>query len=204
MRILKRLRQSNFHSKSQKAKGVALSSTKIDNSDSDEDNEFDPEKGNDESKSESKKGGENGKNHVRVVQCYECKGYEHVAQECPNKNKKKKVFIVTTWDDVSKSEDSQDEEGDSGGDNKNFITLAVYVHSNGSVLKSNCENYQKSSNFMDSNNEDSESDDEDAKYVPLKDAYDKLYEKSLRLNKVNGKLSSKFKNKESGCTKIPQ
>ena len=58
-------------------------------------NGFQTIKGIDKSKVESKKSGEkkNGKNHVQGVQCYGCKDYGQIAQE---KNKKKKVFTVTT------------------------------------------------------------------------------------------------------------
>ena len=60
------------------------------------------------------------------------------------------------------------------------------------------------SNLYTTISEDCESGDDSAKYGSLKDAYDKLYEESLRLNKVNGKLSAKVKNKERECTKIAQ
>ena len=74
-----------------------------------------------------------------------------------------------------------------------FIAFAASVHSNGIVSKFDYENSQKSSNFTYSNSEDSESGHEGAKYAFLKDAYDKLYEESLRLNEVDEKLSAKFK-----------
>ena len=68
------------------------------------------------------------------------------------------------------SKDSHDEEDESGGDYSNFIAFSSSVHTKGSVLKSNRENSQKSSNFTDSDSEESESGDEGAKYASLKDA----------------------------------
>ena len=113
---------------------------------------FKTKKGNDKNKFESKRRGEkkNGKNHVQRVQCYECKGYRHIAQECLNKNKKEKVFTITTWDDMSESKDSDDEEGESGGDDINFITFVASVNFHGSVSKCDGENFQKSSSFTES------------------------------------------------------
>ncbi|GFY95583.1 hypothetical protein Acr_10g0009680 [Actinidia rufa] len=141
-------------------------------------NVFENKKGNDENKFESKRSGEkkNGKNHVQGVQYYKCEGYGHIAQECPHKNNnKKKVFLVTTLDDVSQSDDSHAEEGESDGDKENFISFVATIHSHCSMSKYDSENSQKSSSFMDSGSEDSESGDEGAKYGSLKDAYDKLY-----------------------------
>ncbi|GFY94157.1 hypothetical protein Acr_09g0006030 [Actinidia rufa] len=123
------------------------------------------------------------------------------AQECPNKNKKKKAFTVITWDDVSDSEDMRKVRVVE-------MTEISLLLPHLSTLVVMCQNLmvklQKSSSFTDSDSEENESGDEGIKYVPLKDAYDKLYEESLRLNKVNGMLSAKFKNKESECTKIAQ
>ena len=66
----------------------------------------------------------NGKNHVQGIQCYECNIYGHIVQECPNKNKKNEAFTITPWDDTREFEDSHDEEGESGGDDGNFVVLS--------------------------------------------------------------------------------
>ena len=51
------------------------------------------------------------RNLLKGIQCYECKGYGHIANDCENKKSKKKA-LNTTWEDETSYENGETPESD--------------------------------------------------------------------------------------------
>ena len=51
------------------------------------------------------------KKFFKGIQCYECKGYGHIANDCGNKKSKKKA-LNTTWGDKTSYENDENPESD--------------------------------------------------------------------------------------------
>ncbi|KAG5528763.1 hypothetical protein RHGRI_029433 [Rhododendron griersonianum] len=114
--------------------------------------------------------------------CFECQGYGHLARECINKLKKKTNYKANiTWDDDSDSEIS--EEG--GEEYTNFIAFGASLHSQTSDKPIN--SFEQGS----SDDSDNEVGGEFEGVDDLRESYDRLYRESVRINKVNLKLTGK-------------
>ncbi|GMP23151.1 hypothetical protein CsSME_00000857 [Camellia sinensis var. sinensis] len=127
------------------------------------------------------------------LQCYECQGFGHFAQECPTRLKKKKALAIT-WDDESESdEDESDNEGQGEEGHKQFLAFMAASEAEGQTdsPKRSVENI--------TDDESSESDHEE-----LEQAYEKLYKESLKLFKLNDKLTKKLKACESENVKLKE
>ncbi|KAF5933585.1 hypothetical protein HYC85_029756 [Camellia sinensis] len=125
------------------------------------------------------------------VQCYECQGFGHFAQECPTRLRKKKALAIT-WDDESESnidESDNEDQGEEG--HKQFIAFMAASETEGRTK------YPKRSVENAIDDESSESDDEE-----LEQAYEKLYKESLKLSKLNDKLTMKLTACESENVKL--
>ena len=98
------------------------------------------------------------------VQCYECQGFGHFAQECPTCLRKKKAFAIT-WDDKSESDkDESDNEAQGEEGHEKFLAFMVASETEGRI------EYPKRPAENDTDDESSMSDDEE-----LEQAYEKLY-----------------------------
>ena len=65
------------------------------------------------------------------LQCYECQGFGHFAQECPTRLKKKKALAIT-WDDESKSDEDESDNEDQGEEgHKQFLTFMAASEAEG-------------------------------------------------------------------------
>ncbi|KAG5523890.1 hypothetical protein RHGRI_030775 [Rhododendron griersonianum] len=114
--------------------------------------------------------------------CFECQGYGHLARECINKLKKKRNYQANiTWDDDNDSEIS--EEG--GEEHTNFFAFGASLHSQTSDKPIN--------SFEQGSSDDSDNEDggEFEGVDDLRESYDRLYHVSVRINKVNLKLTGK-------------
>ncbi|KAI8529996.1 hypothetical protein RHMOL_Rhmol11G0019700 [Rhododendron molle] len=121
------------------------------------------------------------------LQCYECMGYGHIAQECANKQRNK-VYNVKTWDDSD-----SDEEANRGG-NSNFIAFGASLHPHESEFNSENESENGANSIS------SESDEEKS----LQKAYNILYKESLDLKKTKIKLLSEIKKRDEENVKLKQ
>ena len=70
------------------------------------------------------------KNSSKWIQCYECQGYGHVANDREHKNSKKKA-LNTTWEEDTSDDNDENLESDKSDINKGkFI---AFIASTGSV-----------------------------------------------------------------------
>ncbi|XP_058217429.1 uncharacterized protein LOC131328504 [Rhododendron vialii] len=133
----------------------------------------------------SSKGKERKESKSSGLQCYECMGFGHIAQECANKQKNKS-YNVKTWDDS----DSNEEENCGGSSKVMALGASVHPHVSESKLGDERVNDEYLSN--------SESEEEES----LQKAYNELYKESLRLTNIE--LSSEEKKSDESNVKLKQ
>ncbi|KAL6986439.1 hypothetical protein U1Q18_052640 [Sarracenia purpurea var. burkii] len=194
-----------------KSKGIALKSSKAEKDLSDNDTDSDSEsvsllvekvrkiilKNQNKSNLKGKfaKDSGKGKNYTKIekkksnvqnfsIQCFECQGFGHIAQDCANKKKKKEKVLSVTWDDDSSSAESESEQEGEGG---NYVAFTASA----SVTRSECPDIDSDA---DTGNELEQSDCEsDKDNDDLQCAYDNLCKESYKLTKIVTKQSVKIK-----------
>lgn len=123
--------------------------------------------------------------------CFECEGRGHRAFECPTKlkrqGKEKAVYNATLSDSDNESEDSDD----SNSPRNNFTAFMASLASNSCESNLNVDNSEHNLEVVSSHStsSDEKESDSDIDESELQTAYSELYNESLRIQKVNKRLT---------------